>query len=79
MFELSGIPPVARFEGLDAERQQASEAQVRAWCSAQELPFPTFTGCLVHLVLVNKVKLSFIQLLATDSQPCSGLMSENRQ
>ena len=34
--------------------------------------------CLVHLVLVNKVKLTFIQLLATDSQPCSGLMSENR-
>jgi len=29
--------------------------------------------CLVHLVLVNKVKLIFIQLLATDSQPCSGL------
>jgi hypothetical protein len=27
-----------------AERQQASEARVRAWCSAQELPFPTFTA-----------------------------------
>jgi MscS family membrane protein len=34
----------ARDDGLDAERQQASEAQVRAWCSAQELPFPTFTA-----------------------------------
>jgi len=30
--------------GLNAERQQAAEAQVRAWCSAQELPFPTFTA-----------------------------------
>jgi MscS family membrane protein len=34
----------ARDDGLDAERQQAAEAQVRAWCSAQELPFPTFTA-----------------------------------
>jgi MscS family membrane protein len=34
----------ARDDGLNAERQQASEAQVRAWCSAQELPFPTFTA-----------------------------------
>ena len=34
----------ARDDGLDAERQQASEAQVRAWFSAQELPFPTFTA-----------------------------------
>jgi MscS family membrane protein len=34
----------ARDEGLDAERQQAAEAQVRAWCSAQELPFPNFTA-----------------------------------
>jgi MscS family membrane protein len=33
-----------RDEGLDAERQQAAEAQVRAWCSAQELPFPNFTA-----------------------------------
>jgi MscS family membrane protein len=34
----------ARDDGLDAERQQEAEAQVRAWCSAQELPFPTFTA-----------------------------------
>jgi MscS family membrane protein len=34
----------ARDEGLDAERQQAAEAQVRAWCAAQELPFPNFTA-----------------------------------
>ncbi len=34
----------ARDDGLDAERQQQAEAQVRAWCSAQELPFPTFTA-----------------------------------
>jgi len=33
-----------RDDGLDAERQQDAEAQVRAWCSAQELPFPTFTA-----------------------------------
>jgi len=33
----------AQDSGLDAERGQAAEAQVRAWCSAQELPFPTFT------------------------------------
>ena len=33
-----------RDDGLDAERQQEAEAQVRAWCSAQELPFPTFTA-----------------------------------
>jgi MscS family membrane protein len=32
-----------RDEGLDAERQQVAEAQVRAWCAAQELPFPNFT------------------------------------
>ena len=32
-----------RDEGLDGERQQASEAQVHAWCAAQELPFPSFT------------------------------------
>lgn len=31
-------------EGLDAERRQDAEAQVRAWCSAQELPFPNFTA-----------------------------------
>jgi len=30
--------------GLDDERQQDAEAQVRAWCSAQELPFPNFTA-----------------------------------
>jgi MscS family membrane protein len=34
----------ARDGGLDAERQQAAEAQVRAWCGAQELPFPYFTA-----------------------------------
>jgi MscS family membrane protein len=28
----------------DSERREAAEAQVRAWCSAQELPFPTFTA-----------------------------------
>ena len=33
-----------RDDGLDAERQQDAETQVRAWCSAQELPFPTFTA-----------------------------------
>jgi MscS family membrane protein len=33
-----------RDDGLDTERQQDAEAQVRAWCSAQELPFPTFTA-----------------------------------
>jgi len=33
-----------RDEGLDAGRQQAAEAQVRAWCAAQELPFPHFTA-----------------------------------
>ena len=33
-----------RDEGLDAERQQAAETQVRAWCAAQELPFPHFTA-----------------------------------
>ena len=33
-----------RDEGLDGEHQQASETQVRAWCAAQELPFPTFTA-----------------------------------
>ena len=34
----------ARDAGLDAERQQAAEAKVRAWCAAQELPFPYFTA-----------------------------------
>jgi MscS family membrane protein len=34
----------ARDEGLDAERQQAAEAQVRNWCAAQELPFPNFSA-----------------------------------
>jgi MscS family membrane protein len=33
-----------RDNGLDTERQQQAEAQVRSWCSAQELPFPTFTA-----------------------------------
>lgn len=33
----------ARDKGLDTERQQASEAKVRNWCSAQELPFPNFS------------------------------------
>jgi MscS family membrane protein len=28
----------------DIKRRQAAEAQVRAWCSAQELPFPSFTA-----------------------------------
>jgi MscS family membrane protein len=31
-------------DGLDAERQQEAEAKVRAWCSAQELPFPRFSA-----------------------------------
>jgi MscS family membrane protein len=30
--------------GLDAGRQQAAETEVRAWCAAQELPFPNFTA-----------------------------------
>jgi MscS family membrane protein len=34
----------ARDEGLDSRRQQAAEAQVRDWCAARELPFPTFTA-----------------------------------
>ena len=34
----------ARDAGLDAERQQAAASQVRAWCSAHELPFPTFSA-----------------------------------
>jgi MscS family membrane protein len=34
----------ARDDGLDAGRQQDAEAQVRAWCSARTLPFPTFTA-----------------------------------
>ncbi len=33
----------SRDEGIDKEQQQAAEAQVRAWCSAQELPFPKFS------------------------------------
>ena len=32
----------ARDGGLDAERQQAAEKQVREWASAQTLPFPDF-------------------------------------
>jgi MscS family membrane protein len=28
----------------DSGRREAAEAKVRAWCSAQELPFPTFTA-----------------------------------
>jgi MscS family membrane protein len=31
-------------DGLNAERQQEAEAKVRAWCSAQELPFPRFSA-----------------------------------
>jgi len=34
----------ARDDGLDAERQQAAEKQVRDWCAAQELPFPGFSA-----------------------------------
>jgi MscS family membrane protein len=33
-----------RDSGLDAGRQQAAEAKVRAWCAGQELPFPNFTA-----------------------------------
>jgi MscS family membrane protein len=33
-----------RDQGLDAERSEDAEAQVRRWCSAQELPFPNFSG-----------------------------------
>ncbi len=33
----------ARDDGLNTERQQEAEARVKAWCSAQELPFPNFT------------------------------------
>jgi len=33
-----------RDDGMDAERQQDAEAQVRAWCSAHELPFPNFAA-----------------------------------
>ena len=32
----------ARDGGMDAERQQAAEKQVREWASAQTLPFPDF-------------------------------------
>ncbi|MGD8843590.1 MAG: mechanosensitive ion channel, partial [Gammaproteobacteria bacterium] len=32
-----------RDQGLDAERSEDAEAQVRRWCSAQELPFPNFS------------------------------------
>ena len=32
----------ARDGGMDAERQQAAEKQVREWASAQTLPFPNF-------------------------------------
>ena len=34
---------LSRDDGLDEEHQQAAEAKVRDWCSAQELPFPDFT------------------------------------
>jgi MscS family membrane protein len=30
-------------EGLDETRQKAAEKQVRNWCAAQELPFPSFS------------------------------------
>ena len=33
----------ARDDGLDDERQQAAEKQVREWASAQTLQFPDFT------------------------------------
>ena len=33
----------SRDKGLDKEQQQAAEAKVRGWCSAQELPFPNFS------------------------------------
>jgi MscS family membrane protein len=33
-----------RDQGLDAERSEAAETQVRRWCSAQELPFPDFSA-----------------------------------
>ena len=33
----------ARDDGLDDERQQAAEKQVREWASEQSLPFPDFT------------------------------------
>jgi hypothetical protein len=33
-----------RDTAADAECREAAEAQVRAWCSAQELPFPDFTA-----------------------------------
>lgn len=33
-----------RDDGIDAERRKETEAQVRAWCSAQQLPFPNFTA-----------------------------------
>ena len=33
----------ARDGGMDAERQQAAEKQVREWASAQTLPFPDFS------------------------------------
>ena len=33
-----------RDQGLDKVRQDDAEAQVRAWCAAQELPFPGFTA-----------------------------------
>ena len=31
-----------RDDGLDAERQQAAEKQVREWAAAHTLPFPEF-------------------------------------
>ncbi|MGB5493030.1 MAG: hypothetical protein WBM97_00925, partial [Sedimenticolaceae bacterium] len=33
---------LGRDGGLDLERQQAAEKQVREWASAQTLPFPDF-------------------------------------
>jgi len=39
----SGTMYYARDDGLDDERQQAAEKQVREWASAQTLPFPDFT------------------------------------
>ena len=33
----------SRDEGMDEKLQKTAEAKVRAWCSAQELPFPNFS------------------------------------
>lgn len=41
----------ARDDGLDRERQQASEQQVREWAAAQALPFPEFPDDLRRKIL----------------------------